>query len=203
MTCAHAAPRMRGRAALGLAPAIALLLWSAPSALAATAGASPEGPLLSGYGGPGAGQQAILGAQLVKGGGRGGGHGGGGAGGSDTAGAGTSQASSSGATPQASTSAEASGLATASEPASTAGGGGEVAAGKPQRQSAVVGGAPSTHARSGVGGRGYHPPQSTQNAVVAAQPLGLSGGDFIAVLLVACALLGVGLLTRSLARVPQ
>ncbi len=197
MICARRAMLNRGRAVLGFTPAIAVLLASAPSALATPVGANPEGPLLSGYGGPGAGQQAVLGAELVNRGGRGRGGGGGPAGGSG-AGSGERQTSFS------------SGAGTGSEAQA-----GSIAVPRGETTNSPVGGpAPSqggtrsghagnsgSRAASGVGGHGYHPTPGTQDAAVAAQPLGLSGTDVIAVLVVACALLGVGLLTRNLARV--
>jgi hypothetical protein len=65
------------------------------SALSAALGSSaPASPLLSGYGGPGAGNQAILGSTLLNG-PRGGGGGGAGGGGAGSAGSSVSAASSS------------------------------------------------------------------------------------------------------------
>jgi hypothetical protein len=41
---------------------------------------------------------------------------------------------------------------------------------------------------------------ASETAALSAQPLGLSGGDIVAIALVACALLGVAFMTRTLAR---
>lgn len=166
---------------------------AAPPVPTVPAGTGAEGPLLSGYGGPGAGQQAILGSHLIHG-GRGGGRGGG-AGGSGTSGGG-STASSSG------SAASAEGGAATSAPETTsggeAGGAGAAAHGLPRS-----GGA--SHARgAGSSSHGGATPSrqvgSGESTVLAAQPLGLTSGDIVEILLIAFALTGAAVLTRTLAR---
>ena len=199
MIWARHALASRRRATLGFAPAIAVLLASAPSALATPAGTNPEGPLLSGYGGPGAGQQAILGAELVNGAGRGRGGGGGPAGGSGTGSA--ERQASSGSGSGGGGEVEEGSIAAPSGQTTNPPSGGQVPSQGGTGGRSSHAGRPGSSAPAGVGAHGYHPTPGTQDAAVAAQPLGLSGADLIAVLVVACALLGVGLFTRSLARV--
>jgi hypothetical protein len=45
-----------------------------------------------------------------------------------------------------------------------------------------------------------HPATGTQSAAVAASPLGLSGADFVAIVLVLVALVGVSVVTTRLVR---
>jgi hypothetical protein len=56
-------------------------------------------------------------------------------------------------------------------------------------------------ARGGAGGAaGREGEPSRGQAVVAAQPLGLSSGGLVALVVVACALVGVGFLTKNFAK---
>jgi hypothetical protein len=216
-------PQSSARASgAGIAAAVALLLSAAPASLAApAAGASStgkQGPLVSGYGGPGAGEQAILGAQLLSSHGRGPGGGSGEGRGSSGAGSGSGSA---GSTPQGQSSATGSG----SSLATAAGGSGTgTAAGRSGRGGAAGGSATGTATGGGgtgtaagalaAAGRPYATTpgahggtarqeagrSNAQSAVVASQPLGLSTGGLVAVLVVACALVAGGFLTKRLAK---
>jgi hypothetical protein len=167
-----------------------LLIAAAPATAQA---AGSEGPLLSGYGGPGAGEQVILGSQTL--------HsqphhsGGGGETGSPEAASGSVAGASESRSPEASPQGSASPSTQPSTPAATHETGGETG-----------GPASSGPAHTGHGGSSGTPASGsparggTQTAVVAAQPLGLSGSDLAAVIVVACALVGLGVLTRFAAR---
>lgn len=153
------------------------------------AGTALAGTLLSGYGGPGEGNQAILGAGLVNapsGGGPGGGSGGGsGAAGSPSAAA-LSQASS-------------------SRSSAAASSGGQGTRGKGTGSST---GKPSRTPGAGAGGyRAAHTPPGAAEPVPAAsagsQPLGLSGSDVLYILLALAALVVTALLTRQLTHGPE
>jgi hypothetical protein len=169
-------------------PALSLTSW-APVPQAFASGSSS--PILSGYGSPGANMQAILGAAEAR---RqelpATGH----AAGGSTGTSGTPATS----TPATSTAPVKSGSGsqpgTTSNPAKARAGSGAVT---PSEASDA--GTPTT-ANGGAGIEPTHPVQGVQSAVVAAQPLGLSGGDLAAVLAVALALVPVGLLTRFVAR---
>jgi len=168
------------------------LLVLAVSAMAPTAAGA--GPLLSGYGGPGQGNQAILGSALLNGGS--GGSGGGGSGGrgssaggftaglarrTGSAGAGTGAGSTAGAGAAGGAPAPApSGRGKhATGPVAGASSGGSTAS---ARSSSL------TASRGGVGG---------------SQALGLSGADLLYILLAFGVLVFTGLLTRRLAREPS
>jgi hypothetical protein len=159
----------------------AFIVAALPAATPAFAAASS---LLSGYGGPGQGSQAILGSTLL-GGGSDGGEGG----------------------PPGSTGARTGSPAeqfryskrsdyTKSSTSSAAGGGGS-ARGGASGSRVGVGGA------SG-GGASTYPSSAAERAdeagAVASEPLGLSGDDLLFVLLSLVALVLTGLLTRQLAR---
>jgi hypothetical protein len=176
------------------------------SALGAAPAVAAQGPLLSGYGGPGEGEQAILGSALLGGpkGGGGGSAAGGGSGGSGS----SSQAS------QQPTS-EPNGSAALTAPAHGTSG----------RSSA--GGAPATHTGSGgsttravhngvatapkrvaepSGGAGAADRAVPGPQLVSAdssQPLGISNTDFVYMLLALAALVLTGALTLQLARRPH
>jgi len=149
-------------------------------AVLACLGAGPAlaGTLLSGYGGPGEGNQAILGAGLVNlpsGGGPGG------AAGANGAPSGES-------------------LAQASSGSSTAAPGGQGTSVKSRGRRT---GRPSRTSGSGPGGyRAAHTPSGAAEPVSGAsagsQPLGLSGSDMLFIVLALAALLITGLLTRQL-----
>jgi hypothetical protein len=143
-------------------------------ALAAAPSTSAASPLLSGYGGPGQGNQAILGSALLNGPGEG--SGGGSAGGS------------SGAT--------SSGEETSSSPAPAAGSGG--GSGTPS------GGRRATSRRAHTPARAPAAPSSARPlssaASVGSQPLGLSGTDVFYVVLGCGALIMTAAITRMLVR---
>jgi hypothetical protein len=176
-----------------------VVLWAAAPA------AAPANSLLSGYGGPGVGNQAIIGATLLNG---PGGKSGGGGGGASAGGRSTGPSSSSG-------SGEQSGAVGSPSTRVPSSGGGV-------RSGAAVA-ADRVKARSGGGGRGSgsgsrEPDEGkasagsvrTYSAPLAARvsdatvggsgTLGLSGDDFLYVLLAFAGLAFTGVLTRRLAR---
>jgi len=177
---------------------IDMTFLAAALAFAAVLPASASaGSLLSGYGGPGQGNQAILGAALVNGPTGRGGHGSGGSGGS---GAGAQGGG-------------ASSLAVAAVPAAGAGG------------TIVVAGSAAAHgshalARGGRGSSAGHPRAGTTAAGSQRQPvasaaavsetsvaggpaLGLSDADLLYILLALGVLLLTGVLTRKMAQRPE
>lgn len=159
-----------------------LIVAALPAAMPAFAAASP---LLSGYGGPGQGSQAILGSTLLGGGSDGGEGGPPGSTGART-GSPTDQFRYN----------ERSDY-TKSSTSSAAGAGGGSARGGAAGSRAGAGGA--------SGGRASTYPSSAaeranQAGAVASEPLGLSGDDLLFVLLSLVALVLTGLLTRQLAR---
>jgi hypothetical protein len=146
--------------------------------------------LLSGYGGPGQGNQAILGAALVggrSGGGSTGGSGGGGPGGESPSGLALAEGRANGSHPS-----EAR-IRTRGAGRATAGGGASVTG----RQ--ITGGASNSGARP-------YPHQSSVNTSQAASgsspALGLSGADVVYILLALGVLILTAVLTRRLARQP-
>jgi len=155
--------------------------------------------LLSGYGGPGQGSQAILGSTLIGGGsgGGGGGSGGSGSGGStDEGGAGGSSGSLHlGERPGA------AGSSTDSESGARAGHGG---AGSGSGRATSAGGASGSRVgtgRTSAGGAGTYPTLAAQAADAGeSQALGLSGDDLLYVVLALAALAFTGVLTRRLSR---
>jgi hypothetical protein len=156
---------------------LAALTLSLCSVGAATASA---GTLLSGYGGPGQGNQAILGSGLLNT--PGGGHGGGSGSGGGTA---------SGASGTSATSGSASGGSTG---AAHGGKGTRSAGGAPSHESAkgsATGGSAAAGAGSAV---------VTQTASVSVPTLGLSGADLLYILLAVAVLVMTAVFTRQLAR---
>jgi hypothetical protein len=161
-----------------------LCKFTAAATLAAGLAFAPSlasaNPLLSGYGGPGQGSQAILGSALLNG-----PRGGGGAAGSGTSG------SLSSSNPTQAVQATGAGSQPGSKPPRRA------RAGKPARRSlpgaATVGGASSKGASAA-----YRLSRSTDAAPV----LGLTSGDLVGAILVAGMLILVGVLTKRLARRP-
>jgi hypothetical protein len=166
----------------------------------APAFASAAGPLLSGYGGPGQGNQAILGSAVVNGGSGGGskGSGGGGSsssgssslsgGGYSSAGAGTTTSSAGTASRSA-----AGPDAKAGAPAAASHSSGKQA--KPTLAGTYKSGAAASGGSSSL--------TASRGAVGGSQTLGLSGADILYVLLAFGVLVFTGLLTRSLARDPS
>jgi hypothetical protein len=154
-----------------ITPTIALLL-----ALSAAAPASaPASSLLSGYGGPGQGNQAILGSGLLNG-PSGGGGGGAAAGGSSGSGAGSVTSSASGA------------------------GAGSGKHGHPASRSKHSTAAASGQADGGGAVRLAYTNALSSHRSVDSGVLGLSSTDLLFMLLALAALVIAGLLTRGLAR---
>ena len=142
-------------------------------------------PLLSGYGGPGTGNQALLGSTLLNGPAGGGGSGGGGA--------------------------SEGGAGSPGSEGTLAGGGGERAthAGSGRTGAArSTGGKSRTHAagKTSAGGAGPHPatlpPASARERGGAGQAPVLSGANLLYVLLALAALVATGAFTRRLTRQP-
>jgi hypothetical protein len=161
---------------------LAVLLSTAPSSAFAN-------PLLSGYGGPGDGNQAILGSTLVGGPGGGGGSAGGAAGGSP--GASPSGAVGSGARPAQSD---------ATPTVSSGRGSGTRAGGRAAGTGSGARGASGK--ASGGGARAYlsSAEDARQAAAGETQTLGISGEDVAYIFLALGALAFTGVLTRRLAR---
>jgi hypothetical protein len=163
---------------------IVSILVLVPVLLTATRSSALASPLLSGYGGPGQGSQAILGSALLNG-----PRGGGGSGAGPEGASGSSTSSSSAAT---NIGAPAGGARVASpgSPARVYPGHHKQAAGAAGQAS----GGPSSPylvaERSGTG----------QRADAASETLGLSGADLLYVLLVLCVLALTAVLTRRLTR---
>jgi hypothetical protein len=156
------------------------------ASFASPAAAVAAGPLLSGYGGPGQGNQAILGSALLNGGS------GGGSSGGRHAGNGTQVARAS------------NGEAGAGAPAGASAG---AAGGAPAAASRARGKHPASPVAGGSSG---HVAASADSSSLTAsrggaggsQTLGLSGADLLYILLAFGVLVFTGLLTRRLAREP-
>jgi hypothetical protein len=172
--------------------AATLLVSSVPLVAPATAGANP---LLSGYGGPGEGNQAILGSGLV-----GGPSGGGGPG----AGSGSTGAAGLQASDAAGTTAGGSGLATRGSGASARGAHADGAASgsRGQGKHGRAGAAAAAGARATPPARAFTPAAAT-GSEGGSQTLGLSGADFLYIAVALVALLVIGALTRGFAREPR
>jgi hypothetical protein len=173
---------------------LAALMAVAPSCASANS-------LLSGYGGPGAGNQAILGSALIGGGGA---AGGGGSSGSSGSGSRGSTGSSAGSTAGA-------GAAGAGEAGSTGSSGQGSEAGAGEGGSAGKGSSGAAGLRRGHGnasGGGAHAYPVTPLDDVSKQTsagsgaLGFSAADFGYLLLVLAVLGATGVVTRRLARAP-
>jgi hypothetical protein len=181
----------RHRTIVSISAAVSLL--AGLSALAPPA-ALAGGPLLSGYGGPGAGAQSIIGATLLNG--PSGGSGGGGSGGSG----GLSSSSGGNASP----SGTSSGAGTASN--ATAGGGSGPAA--HAHRAAHTPGSTAAHPHSGFvqsstaggGGASASLPGTMEAAAVSAGSPWFSGGDLLALVLAAGMLALMAVATARLAR---
>jgi hypothetical protein len=152
------------------------------------------GPLLSGYGGPGAGEQAILGSTLVGGGGTGSGGSSGGPTGDGRGGGGT--ASPTGAT--GGSSAAGTGVAKAGTTGSRAG---EVP--NPRGHKRPGGSAAGQVGRAHVsppGASAYVYPTTLRAASYSSPTLGISGGDLLALVVTIATLALLGVLTIRMRR---
>jgi hypothetical protein len=171
-------------------PTIAVtLLVLAGSALAPAMAVA--GSLLSGYGGPGQGNQAILGSALLNGPSGGGGAGGRGSGGGGAGGVGGGGAPVGGARDEAAARARGSGAPAGPQASGPSGG--------------------QKHANGSSGnasGGGFRPYTRTSNQTASqgssggSQTLGLSGADLVYILLALGVLVLTGVLTRKLVRQP-
>jgi hypothetical protein len=162
---------------------LALFICAALTTIAPTA--ATAGSLLSGYGGPGAGSQAILGSGLINGSGRGGS---GGAGGSSGSGA-----------------APVTRSATPSAPAPAASSHGRSGAARGSRRAARRrAGSPVSGVSSGKAADAYPVSSDGRFQTVAAHSdtLGLSGVDLLYILLASGIIIFTGLFTRQLAQRP-
>jgi hypothetical protein len=152
--------------------------------------AAMAGSLLSGYGGPGQGSQAIIGAGLVNGGGRGGSRGGGSGGGSSSA-AGASSAGSAAVATSAAGTGTTPGAAASQRP-------------KPGKHGAKAKAAAPVKGQTGsvsAGGSKASAAFATSAAVHGAPgggTLGLSGANVLYMILALGVLIFTGLLTRRL-----
>jgi hypothetical protein len=161
--------------------AVGLSLTAALALALAAPLAAQAGPLLSGYGGPGQGNQAILGSTLIGGPGGGSGGSGGSSGSGRPSEAAASGSSSAGST--VSTSAGASAGASSSQ--RRAHGGSHAGAGAT---------APAQPIRGELGRRSYHGLERAGSSA-----LDLSAAEVVYIVLAAAALAVVGVLTRRLA----
>jgi hypothetical protein len=157
---------------------------SASAPMAASAGS----PLLSGYGGPGSGEQAIVGSTFL-----GGPHGGAGSGGSSgSAGSGGAGLSGSGGT-----------LSGGGNSTPTGAGGGRAGSGgsSSARRGAGSGGASQAGAQAGRAGMSaFAYPSSLRSASAGSPALGISGGDIVLSAGIIAMLALVGTLTIRLGR---
>ncbi len=174
-------------------PTLSLLTFL--TVLAVMPSVAVAGSLLGGYGGPGEGNQAILGSALLKG---GGGSGGGPAGPTDSSATGSSPTGSSAATEvrggvgsAAPTVSRAQGSAAAGGASSTAG----EPSPRPKAERTTGGGRGAAHRGQSHG----LPPRPTREG---SGYLGLSGEDFLYILLALAVLACTGVLTRRLSRAP-
>lgn len=175
--------------------AATLLVLSASAVAPATAAANP---LLSGYGGPGEGNQAILGAGLVGGASGGGGAGAGASGLAQASGEGAGQASGEGAGIGARGSGEASVGSARGTRGGVASASGSHGSGKQRYAGAAS--APGASARPSA--RASTPSLAAGNEG-GSQTLGLSGADLLDVAIALATLLVIGAITRRLAREPR
>jgi hypothetical protein len=156
-------------------------------------------PLLGGYGGPGEGNQAILGSSLVGGAGGSGGSSGGSSGSNGAAGSTGSSPSAAGGGGASAGVSEASSTGPSGRGSTSSEGGGHAAG----RASGSRSGSAET---SGGAARTYPPPVSrddvSQSAPTGSQALGLSAADLGYALLVLGVLIAAGAVTRRLARTP-
>jgi hypothetical protein len=157
--------------------------------------AASAGSLLSGYGGPGEGQQEILGATLLNG--PSGGHGGSGGGGATSSGAGSEGE------PRPAGSEDQAGAGSGGRTASRSGATGPAGSAHTSAAGAGHRGGTETTAQQASRARSAPPARPFSYADTAAShPLGLSGEDVVYIILALGALALTGLLTRQLARRP-
>ncbi len=171
--------------AFGLVPAAA-----SPVALAGS-------PLLSGYGGPGTGEQAVIGSTLIGGGGGSGSSGSAGSGGSSSANSSTAGRGS-GSTAPGTTSAVTGG--------SSAGGGSGGALGKGASGGATRAGGSASHAPAGTKGvqiRAFVYPTALRSASGDSPALGISGSDLLLFLAAIATLALVAAATLRLSRLQR
>jgi hypothetical protein len=169
------------------------------AALVAVAPASASAnSLLSGYGGPGAGNQAILGSALIGGGGAAGGGGSSGSSGSGSPGSTGSSAGS-----EAAGGGETASAGSSGQGARGAGAAGDGTAG---RAAGGAAGSRSGHGKASGGAARAYPVRPLDDASKAASAgsgtLGFSAADFGYLLLVVAVLGATGVVTRRLARAP-
>lgn len=159
--------------------------------------AAQAGPLLSGYGGPGEGSQAIVGATLVNGSSGGGGNAGGTASSDPGAAAAFRQSESPNGAGRTSPGRAVTGAGGAGQAATSRSGAskGTSSGGRAGGASGTVG---ASRAASRPGGPS-HASQSVATPVGASETLGLTGSDLLYVLLVLGLLVLVGVLTGRLA----
>jgi hypothetical protein len=174
---------------------ITILVFLALAGCSLSSAAADAGSLLSGYGGPGQGNQAILGSALING---PSGKGGSGGSRSSSAGGPTSIPATSGNGSLIAPSSTA-GAGRATTPAGRAGKASAGAAGGARRSGAAGKGAGRT---SASGSRAYTKSSEPARATGGSQPLGLSGADLGYILLALAVLAFTGVLTRRLARQP-
>jgi hypothetical protein len=183
----------RNRITLGALALLALLVIPVPAALAG-------GPLLSGYGGPGAGAQSIIGGTLLNGpkGGSGGGSSGSGSGGSSSSSSSFSSSSSS----SSSSATNASHVATGRGPAASGSARGRGASPAPRRGGGEVstGRGASAGSAGAYGSRSHteHTEASMAASVSSAGSSWFTGGDLLALVLVAGVLALVAVATMRL-----
>ncbi len=183
---------------------IAIGVVTAAVSACSCAPALAAGTLLSGYGGPGQGSQAVLGSTLLHGSGKGSG----GSSGGRSAG-GTSQGSPRSSTPSATSQAQPTEAPASGSPAQQAGSSGRSSRPSGKRGAAHGSGPAAKHGHPSATGAptrgaegsaeapfaGYTAAQSAS----AGSPLGISGGDLLLVILVLAALAFTGVLTVRLA----
>jgi hypothetical protein len=167
------------------------------SALGAAPAGAAQGPLLSGYGGPGEGEQAILGSALI-----GGAKGGGASGGAGSAGRGSAGESSSSAQGSSQAPSEPQGGAAQTQrsaaPAPTHKG----SSSTPANGHNGIGKATKRVAKpsGGAGAVDRAAPAPQLVSVDSSQPLGISNADFVYMLVALAGLVLTGVLTMQLAR---
>lgn len=176
----------------------------------ASAAASPVAfagsPLLSGYGGPGAGEQAVIGATLIggAGGGSGGGSGSGSSSGSGGSGS-TSTDGGSGSTGSGTTSAVTGGSSAGKSSGGGAAGKGATSATRGNRGGSRTTGSTSVsdEASMGVQTRAFVYPIGLRSASTGSSAMGISGSDLLLFLAVIASLALVAVATLRLSRLQR
>jgi hypothetical protein len=179
----------RNRITLGTLALLVLLAAFAPAALAG-------GPLLSGYGGPGAGAQAIIGGTLLN---RPTGGSGGGSGGS-AGGSSSSSSSVSSSSPSSSSSvADASRVASGGGAATSGSSGGPASSAASHGDRGAAAGRGASAGRAGTYSSQSHPESPVAASASAAESSWLTGGDLLALVLAAGVLALLAVATVRLA----